>query len=154
MVEQKWFEDFKVGDRFYIPSKTITAAYFLLAAALTGNNHPIHHDAEYAKKTVFGRCPAPGGMLTAMTAPGASNLSPHIQESLIALLEEHSRYLKPVFVGDTVTPQLEVEELVPKKGKGVLKLRVTITNQNGDRVLEGYTLVMLKCRDTVPAGGR
>jgi len=148
VLEQKWFEDFKVGDEFCIPSKTITTAHFLLYAALSGDTHPIHYDDEYCKATVFGRCPAHGLMLTAMTAPGASHLSPYLRESLVALLEESSRYLKPVFVGDTLTPQLEVVELIPKKGRGLLKLKVTITNQNGDTVMEGHSLVMMKCRDT------
>jgi acyl dehydratase len=148
MLEQKWFEDFKVGDKFHIPSKTITAAHFLFFAGLSGDNHPIHYDDAYAKATVFGRCVAHAFMLTAMTAPGASTLSPHILESVIAILGESSSYLKPVFAGDTVTPQLEVVELIPKKGKGVLKLKATITNQNGDIVMEGHTLIMLKCRTT------
>jgi len=54
MVEEKYFEDFKVGERFKIPSRTITETHYLLFSALTGDNHPIHYDEEYCKKTVFG----------------------------------------------------------------------------------------------------
>ena len=148
MLAQKWFEDFKMGDKFSIPSKTITAAHFFCYAALSGDNHPIHYDDEYAKATVFGRRPAHGLMLTAMTPHGASDFSLYVRESMIALLEESSHYLKPVFIGDTLTIQFEVVELIPKRDKGLLKLKVTMTNQNGDIVMEGNSLVMLKCRGT------
>ncbi|MBI3635424.1 MAG: hypothetical protein HY216_04265 [Candidatus Rokubacteria bacterium] len=51
MTERRWFEDFTIGDRFESPTRTLTDAHFLFFAGLTGDNHPIHYDDEYAKKT-------------------------------------------------------------------------------------------------------
>jgi len=135
--EQRFFEDFGVGDRFGSPSKTLTDAHFLFFSGLTGDAHPLHYDVEYAKTTRFGRPLAHGLLLTALTAVGASTLSPLIEESIIAFLEQTMRFRAPVFVGDTLTPAHEVIGLERKRSGGLLTLRVTLTNQRGETVLEG-----------------
>ena len=43
----------RVGETFEGPSKTLTDAHFLLFSGLTGDVHPSHYDAEYAKQTRF-----------------------------------------------------------------------------------------------------
>ena len=146
MAEQKFFEDFKLGEKFKIPSKTITDSHFMLFAALTGDSHPLHYDDEYCKETVFGRRVAHGLILVAMTAFGASSAAWLTEDSLIAFLEQGSRFLKPVFIGDTLVPELEVTELIPKKGRGIVKVRSTVTNQKGELVLDGWHLYLFKSR--------
>jgi len=136
-VDQRFFEDFKVGDRFESPSKTLNDAHFLFFSGLTGDAHPLHYDVEYAKQTRFGRPLAHGLMLASMTAVGASTLSPLIEDSIVAFLEQTTRFRAPVFVGDTLKPQHEVVALERKRSGGLLTLRVTLTNQRGETVLEG-----------------
>ncbi len=46
---QRWFEDFQIGERFPLPSRTMTEAIFLAFQAASGNNHPIHYDVEYCR---------------------------------------------------------------------------------------------------------
>ena len=134
---QRFFEDFRVGDRFESPSKTLTDAHFLFFSGLTGDAHPLHYDVEYAKQTRFGRPLAHGLMLTSMTAVGASTLSPLIEDSIVAFLEQTTRFRAPVFVGDTIKPEHEVIALERKRSGGLLTLRVTLINQRGETVLEG-----------------
>jgi acyl dehydratase len=134
---QRFFEDFKVGDRFESPSKTLNDAHFLFFSGLTGDAHPLHYDVEYAKTTRFGRPLAHGLMLTSMTAVGASTLSPLIEDSIVAFLEQSTRFRAPVFVGDTLKPRHEVVALERKRSGGLLTLRVTLTNQRDETVLEG-----------------
>ena len=134
---QRFFEDFRVGDHFESPSKTLTDAHFLFFSGLTGDAHPLHYDVEYAKQTRFGRPLAHGLMLTSMTAVGASTLSPLIEDSIVAFLEQTTRFRAPVFVGDTIKPEHEVIALERKRSGGLLTLRVTLTNQRGDTVLDG-----------------
>jgi acyl dehydratase len=136
-VTQRWFEDFRVGDRFASPSKTLTDAHFLFFAGMTGDAHPIHYDDEYAKHTRFGRRLAHGLLLTSLTAVGASTLAPVIEASIVAFLEQRTRFLGPVFIGDTLKPEHEVTALEPKRSAGLLTLRVTLTNQRGETVLDG-----------------
>ena len=102
---QRFFEDFEVGDRFESPAKTLNEAHFLFFSGLTGDAHPLHYDVEYARRTRFGRPLAHGLMLTSMTAVGASTLSPLIEASIVAFLEQTTRFRGPVFVGDTIKPE-------------------------------------------------
>src|SRR5262245_33692440 len=46
----RYFEDFVLGEAFYIPSRTVTEAQFLAFQAASGDNHPIHYDREYCRR--------------------------------------------------------------------------------------------------------
>ncbi len=152
MDEQRYLDDFLVGEVFRAPARTLTDAHFLFFAALTGDNHPLHYDDEYARQTSFGRRVAHGLMLTALTALGAGTLSSLVEESMIAFLSQSSRFRAPVFVGDTVRPELEVVEVLPKGDRGILKLRSRLINQRGETVLEGEHVYLVRRRP--PRTGR
>jgi 3-hydroxybutyryl-CoA dehydratase len=136
-VTQRWFEDFRIGDRFESPAKTLTDAHFLFFAGMTGDAHPIHYDDEYGRRTRFGRRLAHGLLLTSLTAVGASTLAPVIVDSIVAFVEQTTRFRAPAFIGDTLKPEHEVIGLERKRPAGLLTLRVTLTNQRSETVLEG-----------------
>jgi acyl dehydratase len=142
----KYLEDFHVGDTFHIPAKTLTEAHFVCFAGLTGDPHPIHYDDEYAKTTRFGTRVAHGLLLTALTAVGASTLSSMLEGSIVAFVEQSARFLKPVLIGDTITPELEVSEVMPKTDVGLLRLTTRVKNQRGETVLEGMHAYLIKKR--------
>ena len=143
---QRFFEDFALGDRFASPSKTLTDAHFLFFAGLTGDAHPIHYDDEYAKGTRFGRRLAHGLLLASLTAVGASTLAPFIEASIVAFVEETTRFLGPAFIGDTVKPEHEIIALDRKRSAGLVTLRVTLTNQRGATILEGQHKYLIAYR--------
>jgi acyl dehydratase len=129
-----YFEDFAIGDRFVVPSKTMTDAHFLMFSALTGDTHPIHYDVAH------------GYLVTVLQAMGASNLNFAIGETVIAFLEQSSKMLAPVFIGDTLSPQGEVAELLAKQTNGVVKFATWVANQRGERVVEGTQTYLFKRR--------
>lgn len=145
-MTQLFFEDFHLGDRFRSPSKTLTDAHFLFFAGMTGDAHPIHYDDEYARKTRFGRRLAHGLLLTSMTALGASTLGPLIEDSIVAFVEQSTRFVSPAFIGDTLQPDHEVVALDRKRSAGLVTLRVTLTNQRGETVLEGQHRYLIAYR--------
>ena len=145
----KYLEDFQVGETFYIPAKTLTEAHFVCFAELTGDQHPIHYDDKYAKTTRFGKRVAHGLLLTALTAVGASTLSAMLEGSMVAFVEQSARFLKPVFIGDTITPELEVSEVLPKTDVGLLRLTTRVKNQRGETVLEGMHAYLIKKRPRI-----
>jgi 3-hydroxybutyryl-CoA dehydratase len=147
-LTQRWFEDFAVGDRFGSPSRTLTDAHFLFFAGMTGDAHPIHYDDEYAKTTRFGRRPAHGLLLTSLTALGASTLAPIVEHSIVAFVEQTTRFRAPVFIGDTLKPDHEVVALERRRSAGLLTLRVTLTNQRVETVLEGEHRYLIAYRPT------
>jgi 3-hydroxybutyryl-CoA dehydratase len=142
----KYLEDFQIGETFHSPAKTMSDAHFVCFAGLTGDQHPIHYDDAYAKTTRFGKRVAHGLLLTAMTAVGASTLSSLLEGSIVALVEQSARFLKPVFIGDTITPELEVSEVLPKTDVGLLRLTTRVKNQRGETVLEGMHAYLIQKR--------
>jgi 3-hydroxybutyryl-CoA dehydratase len=81
-----------------------------------------------------------------MTAVGASELSPRLERSMIAFVEQGCRFLRPVLIGDTVRTEYTVASVNRKGDRGVLRLGVTLTNQRSEVVLEGHHVYLLKCR--------
>ena len=55
-------------------------------------------------------------------------------------MEQNSRFLAPVYLGDTITACVEVEELLPR---GKARLRTQVFNQDGTLVVDGTALVKL-----------
>jgi len=147
-LEQLYFEDFAVGERFTSPSRTVSDAHFLFFSGLTGDNHPIHYDEEYARRTPFGGRVAHGLLLMAMTALGASPVSHRLEASMIAFVEQGCRFLKPVLLGDTVYPSHEVAALEPKKDRGLVRFITRIKNQRDETVLEGHQTYLIHRRPT------
>ena len=117
---------------------------------MTGDNHPIHYDEEYAKKTPLGLRLAHGLLLMSLTAVGASPLSHRLHASMIAFLEQGSRFVKPVTVGDTISPEHEVVALEKKGERGIVRLAARLRNQRGETVLDGFHVYLMRCR---PGGG-
>jgi acyl dehydratase len=148
--QQRWFEDFVIGERFVIPSRTMTAAVFTAFQAASGDNHPVHYDVEYCRARGMPDLLAHGFQTLIHTAPG-SGLFPYlVEESLVGFLEQSSRFLKPVFAGDTLYPALEVTELVPGRSTGTVSLRSTVFNQRRELVLEGVQKFLIRRRPAQP----
>lgn len=147
--EQRWFEDFSLGERFLLPSRTMTEAVFLAFQAASGDNHPIHYDTEYCKARGLTGMLAHGLQTLAQTAPGAGLFPYLVEESLIGFLEQSSRFLKPVVAGDTLYPALEIDELTPNRSSGVVGLKTTVHNQRRELVLDGRQRYLIRRRAPV-----
>jgi acyl dehydratase len=144
VAEQRWFEDFSLGERFVIPSRTQTSAVFAAFQAASGDTHPVHYDVEYCRARGMPDLLAHGFQTLVHTAPGAG-LFPYLtEESLVGFIEQSSRFLKPVYAGDTIYPALEVIELTAGRTTGVVTLRSTVHNQRGEMVLEGTQKFLIR----------
>jgi acyl dehydratase len=144
--EQRWFEDFVIGERFVIPSRTQTSAVFAAFQTASGDTHPIHYDVEYCRARGMPDLLAHGFQTLVHTAPGAGLFPYIVEESLVGFLEQSSRFLKPVYAGDTIYPALEVTELVPGRTTGVVTLRSTVFNQRKELVLDGMQKFLVRRR--------
>ena len=135
--ESRFFEDLAVGERFYIPSRTVTEANFAAFQTVSADNHPIHYDVEYCRERGHPGPLAHGFQVLCFTAAGAGTFAHVIGESLIAFIEQSSKFLKPVYPGDTLYPSLAVAALQTQRTTGVVTIAVTVHNQNNDLVLSG-----------------
>jgi len=140
----RYFDDLHVGERFYTPSRTMTETLFGAFQLASADNHPIHYDRVYCRAHGHRDLLAHGLLVTAQGAAGAGMFPHVIGDSLIAFLEQSSRFLKPVYVGDTLYPWLTITELRPGRTTGVVVMRVEIHNQAGELVMEGEHKYLLR----------
>lgn len=143
---QRWFEDFVVGETFYIPSRTVMDAHFSAFQAASGDNHPSHYDREYCHRHGHRDLLAHGYQVVIQTAAGAGVFPFLVEDSLLGFIEQSSRFLKPVYAGDTLYPSLEVAELRAQRTTGVLTLRSTVHNQREELVMDGVQRYLIKRR--------
>ncbi len=111
-------------------SRTISHEDIALFAELSGDFNPIHLDEDYAKKTPFGGRIAHGVISLGLLSAAMAKLP-----GIPIFLSQSVRFLKPVRIGDTITATAEV--IATRKDKGIVTLKNTCTNQNGEIVIEG-----------------
>ena len=116
--------------------KTVTEKDIELFAEVSGDFNPVHMQEEFAKKTFFGGRIAHGVFALGLLSAAGAKLP-----GLVILLSMSSKFMKPVRIGDTITAVAEV--VAARKEKGIVTLKSTCTNQNGEAVIEGETMVRL-----------
>ena len=119
-------------------------AVFAAFQTASGDTHPIHYDVEYCRARGMPNLLAHGFQTLVHTAPGAGLFPYMVEESLVGFLEQSSKFLKPVYAGDTIYPALEVTELVAGRTTGVVTLRSTVFNQRRELVLEGMQKFLIR----------
>jgi 3-hydroxybutyryl-CoA dehydratase len=115
-------------------------------AMISHDHNPLHLDADYASRTRFGRPIVHGALLI-------SYLSAVMAEKLPGpgsiYLVQHAEFCHPVYINDTVTVRIRVQEVRPS-GKVTLEQTVTVGDQV---VLKGYAMVLLDSRFHPENGG-
>ncbi len=144
--DSHFFEDLQIGQQFPIPSRTMTDALFAAFQLASGDNHPSHYDVEYCRAHGHPGMLAHGFQTLIQTAPGAGTFPFYVGSALVGFLEQASRFLKPVYVGDTLYSMLEVADLKPQRTTGVATLRSTVHNQKDELVLEGELKFLIRLR--------
>jgi acyl dehydratase len=145
--EPRYFEDLAAGERFYIPSRTVAEPHFAAFQTISADNHPIHYDVEYCRERGHRGPLAHGFQILCFTAAGASTFAHAVGDALIAFVEQSSKFLRPVYPGDTLYPMLEIAALTPQRTTGVVTLATTVHNQNGELVLSGEQKILLRKRN-------
>ena len=147
------FEDFAVGDAYEHPlGRTILAADNTWFTLLTMNTHTLHFDAAYAAGTTFER-PLVNSCLTLAIVTGQS-VTDLSQNAVANLGWDAVRLSHPVFEGDTIYARSEVLETRESRSRpnaGIVKVRTTGVNQNGEVVIEFTRTFMVYRRGHVPA---
>jgi acyl dehydratase len=147
VVPAKRFEDLRLGDIFRAPSRTLTDAHASAFQTVSADNHPVHYDAEWAKRHGHSAPVVHGLQVLAFTAPGATLFPHYIGEVFIAFTELSCRFLKEVHAGDTLYPSIKITELTPIGGNGLVTAAITVFNQREELVLSGEHKYLLKAAD-------
>ncbi len=141
-----YFEEFFVGQKIDTQKRTITEDDIMTFARLSGDDNRIHTDAEFSKSTMFGRQVA-HGLLGLSIASGLAWQTGILDGTVIAFREVNEwKFVKPVFIGDTIYVELEVKEAkaLPRIGGGSVTITLEVKNQNDEVCHRGsWTVLMI-----------
>ena len=140
-----YFEEFETGQKIVTMARTITESDIYLFAGLTGDYNPIHTDAEFSKTIPFGQRIA-HGLLGTSIASGLAYRTGILEGTTIAFREIRDwRFVKPVFIGDTLHVELTVQETkaIARLNGGSVDIQVDVKKQDGETVMKGtWTLLI------------
>ncbi|NDH62191.1 MAG: MaoC family dehydratase [Alphaproteobacteria bacterium] len=151
-MTDRYYEDFKIGDRFMSGGMTVTEAD-IIAFARQWDPQPFHIDAEFARKWAYGGLIASGLHTMCMTLRLWLDLGILRACSLGSPGLGEVQFPRPVRPGDTLRVVTDITELRPSSSKadrGVARIRQVTINQRDEPVMEQETVVILKRR---PAPG-
>lgn len=132
---------FKVGDKACY-TRMVTSDLIAELADVSEDYNPLHIDAEYASKTVFGAKIAHGlfciGLISrviGMQLPGEGSV----------FVNEKLNYRKPVYVGDSITAHVEIISINEKRL--FVEVQIRCVNQKDEVVMDGTSLLKIMKRD-------
>jgi len=142
-----FYEDFSEGQQFRTGARTITEADIVNFAGISGDFNPLHMDETFGKTTPFGRRIA-HGLLVLSISSGLSQSMGILTGTTIAFLGLEWRFVKPVFINDTVRLNLSVADLreTSKPDRGIIVFDCEVVNQEGAVVQEGKRTLMVRRR--------
>jgi acyl dehydratase/putative sterol carrier protein len=143
--EDRYFEDFAVGQHFTSGPRVVTAADLAEFTRLSGDDHPLHTDAGGGRPILQG----PFGLAVAMGLLQRMRL---VGDAVIGLLDSHWHYRRPVQVGDALRLQMTVvRRRRSRRGdRGVVTRHMRLVDAEGRVVQEGTTAVLLAARGAGP----
>lgn len=132
-----YLEDFSAGQTFR--SGTVTVERERLEAfAREFDPQPFHLDETAARESLFGRQVASGWQTAALTMRLLVDGDLKVAGGLIGMGVEMMKWPRPVFPGDVLHVESEVEEVRPSRSapdRGIVRIRSITKNQDGHPVL-------------------
>jgi 3-hydroxybutyryl-CoA dehydratase len=114
-------------------SKTVGESDVYLFAGVSGDLGPNHVNEEYMRRTRFGRRIAHGVLIVAFMSTCSTRLIEQAGNTpMVSYGYDRIRFVRPVYIGDTVTVTYVVATVDDEKGE--IRSDVTATNQDGDVV--------------------
>ncbi|MDT3699601.1 MAG: MaoC family dehydratase [Thermincola sp.] len=130
------FAELAVGDKASV-EKTVTEQDVNLFAEVSGDYNPVHVDEAFAQTTRFKKRIAHGMLAASLVSrvigtklPGPGTI----------YLSQTLNFKAPVYLGDTITTEVEITEKIT--ARNFVKLKTICSNQEGTVVLDGEALVL------------
>jgi acyl dehydratase len=144
-AEDWLYEDFEVGKRARSIRRTISEGESMLFNALVLDMHPYVADDVFAKEEgVFGKRLVAGAMVFSL----GLGLMAHNNIHTFSYGYDRLRFIKPVFVGDTIyTIRTQMEKLPKYPEMGMVKVSYEVFKMPGELVLYCEHLQTVKYRD-------
>ena len=157
---RKHFEELEVGESWHTHRRTVTEADIVAFAGISGDFFYAHMDDIAARESIFERRVAHGYFV--LSAAAGLFVDPAPGPVLANYGLEGLRFVKPVYVGDTIQVRLTCKTKTAKDDRegqipqGVVAWDVQVSNQDGDAVAVYTVLTLVKRLRTLdgrPASG-
>ena len=117
-------------------TKTVSESDVYLYAGITGDFSPNHVNQTYMERSAWGRRMAHGmllvGFVSTASTMAIADTRESTEETPVAVGMDRLRFLKPVFIGDTITVSYRIDRFDSAKRRIIAKARVA--NQDGELV--------------------
>jgi acyl dehydratase len=131
----------KVGDVATF-TKTVSESDVYMFAGITGDFAPNHVNKAYMEKSSYGKLMAHGALIVGYMSTASSRAIENCRdadETPVSLGYDRLRFLKPVFLGDTITVHYEITVIDQEKRRSTADIKVT--NQDGDLTAVGQHIL-------------
>jgi acyl dehydratase len=147
MIHEQYFEDYFLNSSRQTIGRTITETDIVLHAGQTGDFYPHHMDSEWCKTQPFGQRIAHGTLIFSVAVGmTAGDINLHA----ISYGYDRLRFIKPVFIGDTISVTITIREKRedPKRlNSGFVDEELLVVNQKKEKVL-ACTHILLVTKKT------
>jgi 3-hydroxybutyryl-CoA dehydratase len=143
-----YFEEFEFGDAVESVGRTVTEADIVNFASLSGDWNLIHTDAEYSAQGMFGQRVAHGLLVLSIASGQAVRLG-FMEDTVLAFRGLEWKFVKPVFIGDTVRLRVTVEDKkdMRRVGGGLITFKMEVVNQKNEVCQRGTWDILCKMKE-------
>jgi acyl dehydratase len=144
-IKERYFEDFEIGENRRTLGRTITEADIVAHAGQTGDFFPHHMDAVWCATQDFKRRMAHGTLIFSV---GVGMTASTINPRAMSYGYDRLRFIKPVFIGDTIyTIRTHLEKRPKYKELGLIRASYQVFKGEGELVMYCEHLQTVKYRN-------
>jgi acyl dehydratase len=140
-----YWEDYVIGSERNTFGRTITETDIVLHAGQSGDFYPHHMDAEWCSQQNFRQRIAHGTLIFTVAVGLTANV---INPIALSYGYDHLRFVKPVFIGDTIRVKVTIREKKEHRQAemGIISEALEVSNQHGKVVMVCEHLLLAQRR--------
>lgn len=123
-------------------TKTVSESDVYMFAGITGDFSPNHVNKVYMEKSSYGKLMVHGALMVGFMSTASTMAIAHVRdaaETPVSLGYDRIRFIKPVFIGDTITVTYEFISIDNKSKRSVADIK--ISNQDGELTTVGQHIL-------------
>jgi acyl dehydratase len=146
MSVKKYFEDYTIDHKRATTGRTITETDIVIHAGQTGDFFPHHMDEEWCKTQPFKRRIAHGTLIFSVAIGMTADV---INEVSMTYGYDRLRFIRPVFIGDTIRVSITIKgkKEHKKPGHGLVTELVEVFNQQQETVMVCEHLLLVQKKE-------
>jgi len=146
MWVKQYFEDYTLGAVRHTKGRTVTETDFVVHAGQSGDFFPHHMDEEWCKTQPFKKRIAHGTLIFTI---GIGLTAEVINEAAMTYGYDRLRFLKPVFINDTIRTTVTIKDKKDHKkpGFGLVTELVEVHNQHNELVMVCEHILLANKKD-------